>query len=682
MMTAITDIKPALRQAAERLAAVYPPPPVYPASTEIDTRTRETLKVADAAVDGVLMSCFDSTNRKHLGRSGIDWANLGPLSVLCRMQFIGQLAAAWHVLRDERYAEAARDYISDWMAFWTTDQNKGKLEADGSLSLCCRNAVWASSLHLLLDSRPFDDAFVARVVEFVDGQFEWLRRHLSTTINWRIFEANALLQGSLYLPFLDKAADWQHFAGSVLNDGWCRQFLADGVHEERNPVYHCGMTGTYHGLLKLARQLPELGLSMTVERITPSYDFLLACTKPNGYICGLNDSQSAYTGHRRDGVYTEGQIGMDGEAIWRDWRGACGLPAEYPTTSQVFPEAGLAFLRSGWNEDAAWMSFDGSGWGGGHCHLARNAIQLHALRQSMVVDANGCYNSDQWRYLRSTRAHSTCNLNGLNQSTTNPNRLRTHHAPGYDAVFSVYEGGYWDLEHTWSVTHATKGIWAQHARILFRVQDRFAFVVDSMFRLPHQPEDPESDRPSFECVWQLAPDAEISLQPERDRAVAQWKDAGLLVLTPIRPEGSRFETYCGATDPLRGYVGIEKPAPQIVLNTPRMDRSHDYYVSVLSPFKGRRAPEVEVEAKSPMGQVGYVRLRWADGTADEVHWGCNFNLMLGAQADFETDSSLVHLRKDATGKVSGGCCVNGTFIAPFDTAVRAKPETFRFGAPA
>ncbi|HOY60673.1 MAG TPA: heparinase II/III family protein, partial [Verrucomicrobiota bacterium] len=189
MTTTTIPIKPALRQAAERLAAVYPPPPIYPSSTEIDTRTRETLKVADAAVDGVLMSCFDSTNRKHLGRSGIDWANLGPLSVLCRMQFIGQLAAAYHVLHDERYAEAARDYMADWMAFWTSDQNKGKIEADGSLSLCCRNAVWASSLHLLIDSGAFDDIFVARVVDFVDEQFEWLRRHLSTTINWRIFEA-------------------------------------------------------------------------------------------------------------------------------------------------------------------------------------------------------------------------------------------------------------------------------------------------------------------------------------------------------------------------------------------------------------------------------------------------------------------------------------------------------------
>ena len=114
----------AIRQAAEGLAPVWPPP------TEIDVRTCEA---ADAAVGGVLMSCFDSTARKHVGRRGIDWSDLGPLGgALCRMQFIGQLAAAYHVLHDERYAEAARDYMEDWMTFWTSDRAAGKVESDSS----------------------------------------------------------------------------------------------------------------------------------------------------------------------------------------------------------------------------------------------------------------------------------------------------------------------------------------------------------------------------------------------------------------------------------------------------------------------------------------------------------------------------------------------------------------------
>jgi len=375
---------------------------------------------------------------------------------------------------------------------------------------------------------------------------------------------------------------------------------------------------------------------------------------------------------------------VDNTKTWENFRRESGLSLDRPPVNQVFPDAGLAFLRTGWDEDAAWMSFDATQWGSGHCHLSRHALQLHAFRQSMVIDPGWLsYSSDEWGiYGRTTRAHSTCNLNGLNQSQTNPGRLQFYHASGYDALFSMYEGGYWNTDLKWNFTHASQGIWAQHGRILFWVQDRFAFVADSMFRLPYQPDDPESGRPSYECVWQLAPGAEIDLQPDRNRATAQWKDAGLLLMTPIRPEGSRYEIHCGEKDPLRGWApgeGEHHPAPQVVLNTPHMPGCHDYYVSILTPYKGHAVPAVTVEAKSPMGQTGCVRLRWEDETIDEVHWGCNFNMMLGKKDDFETDSSLVHLRKDKSGKVSGGCCVHGTFISPFDSKIRSTPETFLFG---
>jgi hypothetical protein len=49
--------------------------------------------------------------------------------------------------------------------------------------------------------------------------------------------------------------------------------------------------------------------------------------------------------------------------------------------------------------------------------------------------------------------------------------------------------------------------------------------------LPRAPGDPVEDRPSYECVWQLAPGAQITTGA--DRAVAQWSEAGLLLLAGI-----------------------------------------------------------------------------------------------------------------------------------------------------
>jgi hypothetical protein len=213
------------------------------------------------------------------------------------------------------------------------------------------------------------------------------------------------------------------------------------------------------------------------------------------------------------------------------------------------------------------------------------------------------------------------------------------------------------------------------------VQDRFVFVADSMFRLPQEVGDAESQRPSYECVWPLAPGARVELDEQADRATAQWTDAGLLMLVPIRPEGSRFEVHEGEEEPPRGWVpgeGVHLPAPQVVLNTPTMHRQHEYYVTVLVPYAGTDGPKVTVEAKSPMGQTGFVRLTWADGSQDTVYWACNFNMMLGKWPDFETDGSLVHVRTDAAGKVLGGCCVDGTYLEPFCDRSYEKPTTFAF----
>jgi hypothetical protein len=675
-----TTLAAQLQAAAERLLPLHP---------RLTTLGERTLAIAEAAVEGFVLYHYLGEQRAYLGRQNINWLSKtsvgeGQSSFFAySTPFILPLAQAYQVTRDERYAEAARDYFTEFMTAWPLAGVGQNPNADSTLCLSGRNANWAHSLHLLAASPAFDEALLARIIAFITGQFAFLVPNIKSVINWRVFEARSLLNGCLFLPFIGPANDWRQHAVRILNDAWYRQFLPDGVHYERNPIYHGGMAGTFRDLLRVGRLLPELGLVMTVDRLLPMYDFSLACTKPSGYLCGIHDSQSEFTGHLRDGRHTAGHKGVNKTQEWEDFRREFDLPLTRPATSQVYPNAGLAFLRTAWDEDAAWLSFDASTWGSGHCHLSRNALQLHAHRQSMVIDPGWLdYDNSDWgTYGKSTGAHSTCTLNGLNQSQTNPRCFVHHGVPGYDALFSTYEGGYWNTTLAWTFSHARQGIWAEHGRLVFWIQDRFAFVADSMFRLPHQLGDPETERPSYECTWQLAPSAQITLEPEQNRARAQWRDAGLLLLTPIRPEGSRYDIHEGEKSPLRGWVpgeGQRHPAPQLVLNTPRMDRQHDYYVSALVPYAGQTAPEVTVEAKSPMGQTGFLRLRWADGTEDTVYWACNLNMMLGTWPDFETDSSLVHLRKDASGKVISGCCVNGTFIAPFSPQNRPKPETFRF----
>ena len=520
-----------------------------PSSGDLDERTRA---VADAAVDGVVLIHCLGEHRLPLGRANIDWFDprFHTDASVVRFAFLDDLAAAYHVLGDERHAEAARDFLGHYMAAFPLDSLGQRGKFDSVLQLGIRNAAWCRSLHLFAPSAAFDATFLDRVATFIAGQLQYLRDHLSTTINWRVSNARDLLTGSLYLSFLDSAGGWRGDAVRVLNDAWYRQFLPDGAHCERVPSYHANVAETYLYLYRVKCLMPELGLVMTLERLAEIFDFALACTKPSGYLCGIHDCQTDFTGHVRDALPVARERGQR-PGMWERFRREFDLPMKHPSTSQVFPDAGFAFLRTGWEEGAAWMSFDATNWGGGHCHLSRNALQLHAHRQSMVIDPGWPYYGEPaWsRYGSSTRAHSTCNLSGLDQSPTNPDRIEYHGAPGYDAVLGVYGGGYWDLVRAWDFTHATEGIWAEHGRILLWIHNRFAFVADSMFRLPHEPSDPEDQRPAYECVWQLAPDARVDLQPMRHRAIAHWRDAGLLLLCPIRPDGSRLDLHCGETDP-------------------------------------------------------------------------------------------------------------------------------------
>jgi hypothetical protein len=659
--------------------------PIFPAPRELDARTRE---VADAAVEGTVITHYLGDQHLEMGRTHCRWTTVHDdvqvLALTFRTEFILQLATAFALTGEEDYARAACDYLEDYMASWPLSRIGQHERADSTLDMARRNVCWAQSLPLLAEAECFPEERLSRIVDYMAGQLSWLKVNMKPNINWRIFEAENLLSCSLFLSFLEPAADWQVQAVRVLNDAFYRQIHPDGVHIECNPLYHGGVVAAFLRAYRVARQRPDLGLAMTLEKLTTMVDFSLACTKPNGYVCGIHDSQSEFTGHLRDGRHTEGHKAVDKTAEWEAFRNEFDLGLAPPATSQVYPDAGLAFLRTAWDEDALWMSFDATTWGSGHCHLSRNALQLHAHRQSMVIDPGWlAYSDKEWgRCARITQAHSTCSLGGKDQVSINPRTFRHYEAPGYDALFSVYDGGYWDTELAWTFTHADRAIWGEHARLVFRVGDRFVFVADSMLRVPHDSDDPAEQRPSFDCVWALAPHAKIRLDEERHRAEAQWAEAGLLLLTPIRPDNAVFSVHEGERSPLRGWTpgdGEHVPAPQVVVHTPRMENQHDYCVSALVPYAGSEAPEVEVEAVSPMGKTGHLRLRWADGSTDTIYWGCNLNLMLGAVDGIDTDSSLVHLRRNAGGEVLEGCVVNGTYCDPFSTEQRTQPETFLIG---
>ena len=626
-------------------------------------------EAADKAVEGVVRFRHLGTTWTEVGRERIDWS--GPQHAhqewraqLNRFFQLPPLAAAWGETGDERYPEAARDYIVDWIRAHPARADWALAPYDNTLNLCIRMLQWFTVLPALLDSEAFDDETVDAMLGSAQAQLGYLCEHLSSRMNWRIAQADSLLTNALRLEGLEGAERWRTLGLHVLNDAYHRQILPDGAHMERNPSYHAWMTRVFEKYWRLGRAMPELGLVMQAEPIARMHDYALATTRPNGALNAMHDCRGRRTG-------TEPNLAREARARFRK---DAALPDELPPTSQVFPDAGQALLRDGWGEEATYVTFDATTWGLAHCHLSRGAVQLHAGGRSLVVDPGYLtYEaSDPFGpYGKATRTHNTLNLNGWNQSEADP-ASRFECLPGYDLAACRYEGGYWPGQHTWGFRpdHG-EGRYARHHRALLWVRGRCIFVLD---QLEH---DYREHPPFLESNWQLS-EGPVEADPDGAWARTCHDDSNVLLLFPLKPGGAVLSVHEGEEDPLRGWLpgeGEYVPAPQLCQLLDPMPAGRAALATVLVPFTGPQAPEVTAEGGFRRG-AAYLALRWGDGTSDELYWTDGLSRALDAQDGFETDGALVHLAKDAGGRLTQGLVLDGTFIRPFAPEVRPAPETF------
>lgn len=650
----------------------------------LSTPTDKMRHVAEGALQGIVY--FYNDKPTSVGRSNIDWSGAHHHhqewpAQLNRFYWLGPLAALYRENGDEKYAAAARDYIADWMRAHPTRPDWDKAPRDSTLNLCIRlgNSQWPGwmgCLPVFAASAAFDADFVEQVIASCQTQLNYLADNISGGSNWRIANADALVVGGVSLSFLPQAPRWRAFGVRVINDAWQRQVLPDGTHRERNPGYHRWMTRVMFAYWKLQQEIPELGLTIEAKKLARMFDYSLAVARPNGSLNAMHDCQGERSGSHQDEM----------RDLHAEFLHLSELPEEESPTSRFFPDAGQAFLRDSWEEDATYLTFDATQWGGSHCHLSRNAIQLHANGRSLLVDP-GTFTyerSDPFcTYGNSTRAHNTLNLNGWNQDIVNPQDTRAHRAPGYDFVSSEYRGAYWSKPFGWRFDEGRgEAVYATHNRMLLWLHGRAVIVIDSFNReAKNLPEDP-SDAPSLEANWQLCEGGEAVIEDE-SRVVARYGDAGLLMLFPLRQPDLKLSLHEGEEEPLCGWLPTSHtqfvPAPQVSLGCAKMNGLHAKIATVLLPFAGDDAPSVTATAHQFQGsEPTHLCLSWADGSTDELWWTDRLDTMLGEIEDIETDGGLLHLHKSGNGRVLSGCAIEATYLAPRVKQAAALPRIITF----
>lgn len=647
--------------------------------------------LADQALQGIVM--FYGGAPTPVGRANIDWS--GPQhkhqewpAQLNRFFQLAPLAAAYRKTGDEKYAECARDFIADWIRAHPTRAGWEIAKHDNTLNLSIRvgqgqHPGWLGTLPDFLKSPAFDDAFLESIFRSVQAQLGFLADRLTPVGNWRISQAECFLWAGLRLTFLPEAEGWRALGARILNDAFHRQVLPDGVHVERNPNYHGWMRDVMERLWELGEKMPELGLAITADAVARMHDYGLAATNPNGFLSPLHDGSSPRTRLQPNNALN-GAISR--RAAFRKKAGLTEIP---PPASWFFPDAGQAFLRDGWGADAVYATFDATPWGGSHCHLSRNAVQVHAYGRSLLVDPGSLtYEmTDPFApHGKSTRAHNTLNLNGWNQSLCDLRSTRVWTGDGYDFVTSTYQGGYWPGVYKWWFTEGHgSGIWAGHSRTLLWIRNRCIVILDKIDRTFEAHGAASHTAPSLEANWQLC-EGPVTLDPSARRAVTGHPDANLLLLFPLVADGMELSIHEGEIDPPRGWLtGASKgskytPAPQVVLRSAPMRRWTEDLATVLVPFRGERAPAVSAKARGPTkAGVRSLTIDWEDGSEDTIHWTSTLHCMIGVHEGISTDAGLVHLQKNRDRSLAKGLVVEGTYCAPFASKARTRPETFGIG---
>jgi len=606
---------------------------------------------AEHAVNGEIH--YTDGQYVSIGRADIDWTGNQIQEHVWkerpkRFLYFPPLISAYRETGDERYAEAARDYLADWIRANPSAPDWIMPSHDNGLNLGIRIPFFAQALVIFAASPAWNDEFAEQVLADIDGELRYIGGHLSPKGNFRMKQAMTLIEIALRLPFMPAAGDWRKQGVAVMNDAVRRQVLPDGVHVECTAGYHTWMTRLFADCIKLQKTFPELGLTPTVEMVASMWDYSLASTRPNGSFCGVFDSEGDWEGSHENTVLSPRA----------EFRRAHDLPDTLPPTHQVFPVAGQAFLRDGWEEDATYLTFDATRWGSAHGHLSRNAIQLHAFGRTLLMDPGRIsyeMSNPLGPYAKSTRAHTTLNLNGWNQFTTNPDEFRAFHAPGFDCMSSRYTGGYWPGPFGWWFYEGLgQGLAATHTRHLFWVHGRWAVVIDEVTRWNEAGRGVDYESPSLELNWQFSPGT-LEIDAAQRRVLTRNADANLLLCFAQAPDNAEIEMHEGEENPSRGWIwdntrfaGI--PAPQVSLVCHPWKGHVETLVSLLVPYRGTAVPEFETEVipgDVQRGLAARLIISWPDGSRETVSWTPGLDTMLGRCEDADTDGLLLYRRDDA-----------------------------------
>ena len=315
-----------------------------------------------------------------------EWEATAPLLWLYNLHYFGWLEA----LPPEEQARLVRDWIERYPP-------AARRPGWWPYPLSLRLRHWARALG--------DGGALAGERAAVLASFEAQAECLADTLEHHL-RGNHLLESGITLKLVaacvsgPAVAHWERLADRVLEVELAEQFLLDGGHIERSPMYHALLT---HGLLDLANLLPEDDEQRVriVERLPGLLHFLAALTHPDGEIALFNDAAFDIAPPPAALLEYASRLGL---------RAPGAAPSSFPETGyHVFRRGGDALLVDAGPIGPDYLST--------HAHGDIFSYELSLDGRRVVVDGGtSTYEAGSERaWVRSTRAHNTVEIGGADQ---------------------------------------------------------------------------------------------------------------------------------------------------------------------------------------------------------------------------------------------------------------------------
>lgn len=360
---------------------------------------------ADEALRGEIMGF-------HLGYP-IDWAfnpegSLEWAHFLHRHHFLRSLVIGYAETGNPAYSGVLENIVKDWIAANPVPigSNGGAGPSWETLSVAWRLREWLWLAGVTDAFRMFSPEARELMLRSVWEHAQSLVDHQGHPNNWIIVESAALALAGMCFPGFRDARSWRESGIRRLATELERQFFRDGVHFEISPLYHAIC---FHALLEVreaAQKAREPLPNIFFDRLERCAEYLAGLCRPDFTWPSLNDSGSM------DKDYTA-LLRKAGDMLSRpdlQWIGSRGTEGRTPESGlRVFPDAGIAVMRSGYEPDAHYAVFRAGPAGASHVHEDVLSLEITAWGRPILVDPGiTSYGPDALTdHYRSRPAHNT-----------------------------------------------------------------------------------------------------------------------------------------------------------------------------------------------------------------------------------------------------------------------------------